>query len=180
MPVVLNALSVQLVLDFLIYYSGFSKKLILCIHPGPLERSEGFWHKEGRTDCNLTFAVSLFLGDFIVTPRNFVSQMGDFFDIRFRLSGQSQHKVELHPAPTALKSLACAFQDHFLCEAFVNHIPHTLGASLRSERQTAFAHILNLTHYIQRKSVYTQGGKRDIDPPFTALLNQKINQRLQL
>lgn len=99
MPVVLDALAIQLVFDFLIYNLGFSEKF----SPGCSLESTGtgkwFWNKERSADRDLALAVSLVFRDFIIASCNLICQMCDIFHIVLGFRWQSKHKIKFYFIP---------------------------------------------------------------------------------
>ena len=179
MPVVLQALAVQLFAEFVIDQMGPPVIFFRRIHGRPLERGERFGHKERGTGCDLAFSVPVFLRDLVISACHPVGQARDLFHILFRLCGESQHEVKFDLGPTAFKGLSCTRQDLFFCQPLVDHIPHPLGAGLRSESQAALADILNLAHDIQGKGVDTKGRKGNVDPPVFELFDQECDKVIQ-
>ena len=179
-PVVFNALLIQLRMDLSSDDARTVKKFFLTAHGSPLERSERFRYKEGCTDNNLHFAVSLILGNLIISLCDLFRQMSDFLHVFLSLCGKPQHKVQFYAVPAALKGLSCAVQDIFLCESFIDNITHTLRTGLRSKSQAALADILYLFHDIQRKSIDTQRRQRNIDTAAVTFVDQKVYQLRKL
>lgn len=62
MPVVFDALAVQLCFDFRVYRMRLLQKFLPGAHAGPLEGRERLRHKEGGADGNLAFSVPLIFG----------------------------------------------------------------------------------------------------------------------
>ena len=126
MPVVLEALPVQLFLELMLHNAGTADIFLACMHGCPLERSERLWYKEGGAGRDLAFPVPFFLGNLIISPCDLVGKPCDILHILLRLRRESQHKVQLHLGPSALESLSCTFQDDLLSQSFVDDIPKPL------------------------------------------------------
>ncbi len=149
MPVIFQALPVQLFLKFMLHDGRPCDIFFVAVHLRPLERRKWFWDKEGGTGGNLAFPVSLFLRNLVVPSGNLVGKTRDLLHILLRLGGKPQHKIELDLIPAACKCLSCAVQNNFLGQSFVDYIPHPLGTCLRCECQAALAYILHLAHDVQ-------------------------------
>ena len=181
MPVVTDASLVQLCTDLTLNHFGFFHKILLCIHRCPLEWCKRFRYKEGGADIDLYFALPLFFRNhFIIGFRDLLSQMCDSLHIVFCFCWKAKHKIKFYLIPAAFKRLASAMEDYFLCQSFVDHVPHSLGSCFRGKGQAAFLYILHFAHNIQRKGIDPEGRKRNIDRFSMKLLDQKIHQFFQL
>ena len=85
MPVVADALLIQLGADFLFYNLCFLNEILLPEHGSPLEGSERFGNKEGCADRDLHLSVSLILGNLIIPLGDLLRQVSDTFHIIFCL-----------------------------------------------------------------------------------------------
>ena len=73
--------------------------------------------------------VSLVLGNLIVGLGNLFREKGDPLHVLPGLRGLTQHKVELYAVPAGREGVPCPFEDDFLGQALVDHIPQALGCS---------------------------------------------------
>ena len=176
MPVIFDALFIELGLDFAVDDICLIQEFLLGTHARPLEGRKGFRHKEGGADGNLTFAIPLILGNFVVPFCNLFSQPRDRLLIFYRYRGLSQHKVKLHLLPAALEGLSGSFQNNFLGQSLVDHVPETLGTGLRRKGQAALADILYLAHDVQGKGVNAKGRQGNVDAFISKGVDEEIYQ----
>ena len=104
MPVVFNALFIQLFLDRVVDHFCTSDVILRRVHSCPLERCKRLRNEKGGTDRDLASAVPLLLGNsVIIACRRLIGKLRDRPHIRLCLGRKSQHKVELDLIPAALK-----------------------------------------------------------------------------
>ena len=111
MPVVFDALLVQLLHNPLFRLISLFQKFLLRAHGRPLEGGKRLGNKEGSAGNDLYFAVH--------TPVlrhrlkkggcDLIGKLADPPDIFLCLGGKPQHKVQLDPRPAALECQRCAF-----------------------------------------------------------------------
>ena len=176
MPVIFDTLFIELGLDFAVDNICLIQEFLLGTHTRPLEWGKWLRYKEGGADGNLTFAIPLILGNFVVPFRNLFSQPRDSLLIFYCLRGLSQHKVKLHLLPAALEGLSGSFQNDFLSQSLVDHVPETLGTGLWRKGQAALADILYLAHNVQGKGVNSKGRQGNVDALISKGVNEEIYQ----
>ena len=106
MPVVFDALLVELVFDLMVDDIGSVQELLLGTHLRPLERRKGLRHKERSADYNLALSVSLFLRHLIITLSDLLCQPCNALHIFFGLRRMTQHKIQFYTVPAALEGLS--------------------------------------------------------------------------
>ena len=105
MPVVFDALLVQLLGNGLSGQICLFHELFLGTLGRPLEWRKGLRHEEGGTGNNLHSAVDTFLLRHRIeeSGRNFVGKLSDSPDILFGFRGMSQHEVQFDSGPAAFE-----------------------------------------------------------------------------
>ena len=126
MPVIFDTLTVQLLFYRVIYDLCPAKVIILIVHSRPLERGERLWNKEGSTDRDLTFSVSLILRDLIITNRDLIGEFRDRTHILRSLRRQSKHEIQFHLLPSAFKCHSRAMQNDILRQSLIDHVSKAL------------------------------------------------------
>ena len=178
MPVVLQTLTVKLILKCMFHNGSSCNIFCIFIHRRPLEWSERFRNKERTTGCDLTFSIALILWNLIVASRNFICQNRNLFHIFFSFRRKSKHKVKFYLVPAPVKCLSCTTENILFRKSFINHIPHSLGTSLRCKCHTAFLNILDTFHNIQRKGINSKRRQRNIDPFSFEFVDQEVYKLL--
>ena len=129
---------VMLLLHCVIYNSCASQVILRRIHSCPLEWCTWLWNKERCTHGNLTFSISSFLWDLIISLCHALCKLWYALHILFCLSWQSKHKIQLYMTPAALKSFSCTLKNYLLSQALVYYITKTLCTCLWCKCKTAF------------------------------------------
>ena len=123
MPVIFDALLVQLTRNCGSGLICFIKELLLRALGCPLEGCKRFRDKEGSTGYNLYPSVSLFLWNRLIKNcRNFIGQFCYSSDILRCLCGKPQHEVKLNSCPSAFKGKSGAFKYDFFGQPLIYHI----------------------------------------------------------
>jgi hypothetical protein len=92
----------------------------------------------------------------------------------------SEHEVEFHLVPSALKCLKGTVHDILLCDSIVDDVAHPLGTRLCGKGKTALLHILYLGHNVKGKGVDSKRRQGDVDSLFLADFNEKVQELIQL
>ena len=150
MPVVFDALLVELCHNALFGLMSLIQEFFFGAHGRPLKGRKRFWNKKGGAGDNLHSAIyPLFFGHSLEEDScNLVGELSDSSDIFWRLGGQSQHKVQFYPGPAARKGQGGAFQNDFFGQSLIDHVPKTLTAGFRGKGEAALFDILYLAHDI--------------------------------
>ena len=181
MPVVLDALLVQLGTNLFFNNLCLVNEILLCVHWCPLEWGKWLRYKERSADHDLYFSVALFLGNSIVVFLcNALSQMSDSFHVFFRFRRETKHEIKLHTIPAAYEGFFCTVENNLFCKAFVDYITKPLGTGFRSKCKTALLNILHLAHYIQGKGIDTKGWQGNVYACGFKLVNQEVYQLFQM
>ena len=179
-PVVADTFLIQLCMDLFTDDSCTIKEFFFPAHWRPLEWGKWLWNKERSTCCDLTFSVSLIFWDLVVTFRDFFTKMSDTFHIILGFGRKSEHKIQFHFIPAALKSFSGTFQNHFPGQTFVDHITQSLGTGFRCKCQAALFDILYFLHNIQGERINSKRWKGNIYASSVTFFHQEIHQFREL
>ena len=109
-----------------------------------------------------------------------VGHGGNAHDVLIRLGGETQHVIELHGVPSALKGDAAGVEQVLLGDIFVNSVPKALAAALHSEGKAAFANPLQLFHQLHGEVICSQRRERHADAPGLAEFQQPVAYLTQM
>ena len=143
----------------------------------PLERGIGFGDEIGHTDRDPGSHMAC---DFLIFPLDLLGQFRNGQYIFVGLCRQSDHEVQLHLGPAVFKSRSHCMHQVVFRHTLIDHIPHPLAPSFRSEGQAAFPHRLDFLGQFHGKTVDPQGRQGNAHPILPEIPQQLPDQRLQM
>ena len=103
-------------------------------------------------------------------------QVGNAKNVLVRLSGQSQHEVQLDAVPSPGKGGADGLHQVLLPQVFVDGVPQALRTRLRRKGQAAFTYPLQPFHQPHREGIRPKGGQGETNVPRLAIVQKVVAQ----